>query len=485
MKKTIPVSILVLLFIFTFKSSIYHPDITVGNDLLWHLEYGKRIASDGVIPTVDWLSWTFSGQPYQITQWLGETLLALPFMLGGSTLLNLLLAVTVCAIFIFAWLCAHTYIQNSFTALLVAIFSCHQVIAVNARPQIFGFVLFAALVWVMSVWFERQKKWALASMPVIMMLWANCHGSFIVGVLYIAALGGGAWISSYHSTGWKFVQSLKQHSPLAIASFASIFATLVNPYGYGAYLYVLSISQLQTTKSGMITEWQATSLSTANGQSFILVTAATMVAILLSRKNLGIQGIIGFMGTIYFGLSADRQTFFATIAMIPFFATAISDSALAEMFDKQGAPKTSILVATISLTCFALTWVALHELSQNFIKTQYERLYPVAAIKWLDENKIEGKLFNHMESGGYIESTGRKAFFDGRLDLYGDQFAIGALDATMGKNGWDNYLDEHKPDLFILKNDALLIYLLNTVKGYPTIYHDEFHTVIKKPSSTH
>lgn len=476
--KFIPVTALIMLFIFLIKSSIYNPEITVGNDLLWHLEYGKRIIETRGIPQTDWLSWTFEGTNYQVTQWLGQVVLAGAHIVGGSTLLNLVLASTLSLIFGLSWLTARLYLKSSFLALLVALLTCHQVFAVNARPQVFGFAMFAALVWLLAVWFEQKKRWALLCIPVVLMLWANLHGSFIVGVLYIAALGGGAWMASFYTSGWNFPASVKLHFALAVSAFTAIFATLINPYGYEAYLYVLSISQLETTTSGLITEWRATSMSTMNGPSFILISLLSFVAMLLSNTKATPQRAVGFVGTVYFGLSADRQTYFAVIAMVPFLAQALSDSKITELMSKSDEPKASAIHAILSVSAMGALWFILHSLSASFIENQFQRLYPVAAVKWLNENKIEGRIFNHMESGGYIGSTGRKVFFDGRLDLFGDKFSIGTLNALEGKTGWRDFIERYKPEIYILKNDDELKKLLTESMSLPVAYEDDYHSVI-------
>lgn len=479
LENSVPITALVFLVIFFLKSAVFAEGGVNGGDFLWHIEYGNYMLERQALPTSDWLTWTSSGQPYQITQWLGELLIAAAFSAGGYQATALIVATNVCITFFFSWKTASVYLKNPMTSLLLALFATQQVIVLNARPQMFGIAAFAALVWVLVVWFEQQKHWALVAMSVIMVAWVNLHGSFIVGLIYIAALGGGAWLGTFAAMKGRFVDSIKTHQWLAVASFGAIFAALLNPYGWHAFEYVFKISQLESTKMSIIAEWVPTSIATANGQMFFFVLLATVVSIALAKERPNLQFMFGFIGTVYFGLAADRQTFFASIAMVPFLARSFKGSALDDFLNKSMSTVTSPISALVVVVSGIVLSCSIHFISQDFIKSKVLELYPIGAINFIRSNNIEGKIFNNIDIGGYIESQGMKPFIDGRLDLFGDEMTFGTFAAIRGEPGWEKFLDKYHPSIFLLKHKHQLKELLLLKGGYSLIYQDNYYCVIK------
>lgn len=479
--RAIPVVLLVFAVVAILKASIYHPSYIVGNDLFWHIEYGKYFISHRALPAGDWLTWTSADKPYQITQWLGELLLTIPVYWGGSQALSITVALVGCLTLFFSWRTAALYIENSVLALGAALFTLFPLFTLNARPQLFGFAAFAALVLVLITWFVRKERWTLFAMPLIMVIWVNVHGSFIVGVLYIAALGGGAWLATFAELRGegRFVQSVRVHGPLAIASFAAIFAALINPYGWRAFESVVMIAQLETTRSDVIAEWAATSMTTMHGVSFFAIFFCILFSMVMAKERPDWKTVMAFIGTAYFGLSADRQTVFALIAMVPFLASSLKSSALEALFDQKIDVRTTPLKALLVLALgLAAGWLV-HAGIEKHIQKNFSEIYPEKAMAFLDQNNIQGKLFNKIEFGGYIESIGRKPFIDGRLDLFGDEMVLGSIDALNGKPGWDTFLAKYNPDLFVLDNLDPLNELLILKSGCKSIYGDTFHSVIK------
>ena len=476
---TLPVVLLVFACVAFLRVSVYHPALLTGNDLFWHLEYGNYILEHGALPTVDWLTWTSAGQPYQITQWLGEVLLALPVKLGGPLLLSITLTAAACLTLFFAWRTAALYVHNPVIALYVALFTIFPVLTLNARPQVFGLTCFSALVWVLAVWLERRERWALWAMSAVMVCWVNLHGSYIIGVVYIAALGGGAWLGTLAEMKGKFFASVHAHLPLAIASFTAIFAVLINPYGWHAFEYVLQISQLETTKSGVISEWAATSLTTGHGQAFFIIFFVALLSMSLAKQRPTLQSMLGFLGTVYFGLQADRQSLIALLALVPYFAQSLQSSWMESELERKLAIYVPLWKGVMVLTIGGGLGYAMHSMSAQHIENNFERMYPVKLMRYLDEKKIDGKIFNKVEYGGYIESLGKKAFIDGRLDLFKDEMALGSFNALNGKAGWQAFLDKYKPDLYILDNEDVLVESLLKTNKCNYIYLDKYHSALQ------
>ena len=82
----LPIPVLVLLSVFLYRAPSRTASGTIDVDYYWHLGYGEWILDHGHLPTVDFWSWTFAGHTYNLTQWLGEVIMAIAHRAGGGEL---------------------------------------------------------------------------------------------------------------------------------------------------------------------------------------------------------------------------------------------------------------------------------------------------------------------------------------------------------------------------------------------------------------
>ena len=111
------------------------------------------------------------------------------------------------------------------------------------RPQLFSLLLFALLLTLVAR-SDKTGSWRpLALAPVVMIVWVNCHGGWIVGLAVL-----GLWISmTALSAPWR------DRIVLAGVLAASAAATLVNPYGFGLWHFLSTTVRLERT---LISDWQ-------------------------------------------------------------------------------------------------------------------------------------------------------------------------------------------------------------------------------------
>ena len=108
--------------------------------------------------------------------------------------------------------------------------------------------------------------------PVVVVLWANLHGSFVLG----PALLGYAWLSDV---------AAKRPARVSLwILVAGTLATLVNPYLAGAWLYAANIG-VNPAIAGQVSEWQRTSPFAMPGLLFYPSVVVTVV-LMLRRRDL-------------------------------------------------------------------------------------------------------------------------------------------------------------------------------------------------------
>lgn len=239
-------------------------------DLAYHLRAGALTLDTGQIPTTDPFTFTAAGAPWLNQQWGAQVLLAAVFRLAGWTGL-MLLRVTLIAV-IFGCLfeaCRRRGIDRRRAAWLTLAAFIVSAVALALRPQLLGMALMAlTLLLVADRRANPRRLWAV---PVIVLVWANVHGSFFLGPVLL----GLAWLEDLNDG------VPHPHQALAVA-LASAVAALINPFGIGVWGYAAGLSTNSFVTS-RITEWQPTTLRTIPGILFF--ASAAFVVLLLVRRG--------------------------------------------------------------------------------------------------------------------------------------------------------------------------------------------------------
>jgi hypothetical protein len=240
-------------------------------DLTYHLRAGGEILDSGTIPTVDTWTFTAAGEPWTDQQWGAQVILALVYGLGGWTGLVLLRALFVAVIFgcLFGvgrgrGLDIHRAAWLTLAAFVVA------APALALRPQLLGMALFALVLLLVDD--RRAHPRRLWLVPLIVLAWANLHGSFFLGPVVL----GLAWLEDLHD------RVARQHSALAIAAVAAA-AACVSPFGPAVWAYAIGLS-VNPEVTQRITEWQRTSPGDIPGMLFYASAAATLVLLIRRRR---------------------------------------------------------------------------------------------------------------------------------------------------------------------------------------------------------
>ena len=239
-------------------------------DLAYHLRAGGIFLDTGHIPTSDTFTFTASGADWLNQQWGAQVLLALVDRVGGWTGLFVLRVALVGATFgcLLAACRARGLDLRRSAWLTIAAFVVSAV-ALALRPQLIGMVFMALTLFLVAD--RRAHPGRLWIVPVVVLVWANVHGSFFLGPVVL----GLAWLEDLHDG----IQD--RHRALRVALVAGA-AALINPFGFGVWGYAAGLSTNSFVTS-RISEWQPTTLRTVPGMLFFGSVAAT--ALLLARRG--------------------------------------------------------------------------------------------------------------------------------------------------------------------------------------------------------
>jgi hypothetical protein len=256
----------------------------VAIDLAYHVRAGEQVLR-GTIPRADTWTFTVAGNPWLDQQWGAQALLASAHRVGGFAAIALLRAGLIGLTFALVYLACRAKGATPRTSSLLSLggfVACLQTLAM--RPQLFAVALFAASLWIVASRHDHPAR--LGALPVLTIVWANMHGSFVFAPLLV----GLALIEDVIGRG-------PQRKRLALIVGLTAIATLVNPFGVGVWVYVKDLSTNPVIRD-TITEWAPMSVSTFSGIAFF-VTAAVIAGWFARRARPIPWGTLLWLGTFF------------------------------------------------------------------------------------------------------------------------------------------------------------------------------------------
>ena len=154
-------------------------------DTYWHVMTGRWIIAHGDVPRVDVFSHTAAGTPWIDGEWLSQVVMAVTYDHAGWLGLQALLIA--CVVATYAIIC--TFLMHVYPRWVSAVVSVGAIYFAlfhlqDMRPHVLAMPLLALWTGLLSQ--SRGNIWLLCA---LMVLWANVHGSFILGIAIAAGIG--------------------------------------------------------------------------------------------------------------------------------------------------------------------------------------------------------------------------------------------------------------------------------------------------------
>jgi hypothetical protein len=205
----------------------------------------------GAIPRVDPFSFTWGGQPWVPIEWLAEVLMAAGHRLAGYSGIAALVTAALIALHALIYFNAVRFVAPGFAAAALVLVDLVLIPMMLARPHLLAWVLIALWTWIMLRARERDRAPPLAA-ALLVVLWVNLHGSFVIGLVIAGAFGLEALLASADRT-----KAFRQWAVFGLACLAALF---VNANGIEGVLHPLKIANLLMLP--LIDEWKPSSPAT-------------------------------------------------------------------------------------------------------------------------------------------------------------------------------------------------------------------------------
>lgn len=272
-------------------------------DIWGHVAWGNWILEHRQLPAEDPTFVLAAGMPVIDTAWLSQVIFATIDRVGGPEWLSNTFALVTLATWLVIWRVLYLRAGNWLTsfAMLVVVFGIAFSRLTTIRPEIFAWLCFAALWWLITpnraAVAEDQGAaetigWrAWIGVPLVMMLWANLHGSFLCGLAVLGASALGALLTTlWHTRSFvKTLQASEVQRWVLLAELA-LLATLVNPYGVD--LLISAVVFARNSNLREVLEWQPFLFGGPGSYEFVGSWVLGTLLLRFSRRSLPLGQVL-------------------------------------------------------------------------------------------------------------------------------------------------------------------------------------------------
>lgn len=424
----------------------------------WHLATGKWISEHQRVPNVD--PFLSIERPWISDQWLSDLIFYKIYTLYGWEGLYFLVFLIFSIIIFFILLPKLFKETNSiflsvfFAFLSVKMLQVHYLI----RPVIFSFLLFALLIWHIHSW-HRDKKIKVYLAPLLLLLWAQLHPSFVLG---FALLGIGV-VSLY------FEKNINAKKFFFIACI-SFLVTFVNPYGISLHESVLWLGQ-STYFMNLHQEWMPIQYLSDESQLALLTGLFGSVPFILIPKLRSKIPLFWILSTILFTVVSFKSVRYitylglisalpATISMSYFFlrfkrAKIIIRKVFSlERFTRK---ERSFSLMSIQIFIALLTVFFLVTGKYVFYKDVFgppQDSYPYEEVQFIKQNLEKSVVAANPDFGGFLTWYGEgkiSPIIDDRNTLVGEEFYKRFDQAQKTMTGYAQWARDNGAHFLVIK----------------------------------
>ncbi|HID53978.1 MAG TPA: hypothetical protein EYP41_18315, partial [Anaerolineae bacterium] len=267
---------------------------TLDPDMWWHLRTGEYILANG-LPRQDVFSFTVPDYAWITHEWLSQVFMWLVYQAGGLPGLMVVFALLIALTYWLVYLASEgrPYIA-AFVVLLAAIAAA---IVWGARPQIFNMLFTAVFVFIIER--VRQGKlshWFLWLTPVIMVVWANAHSGYLLGVVVLGTYTVGEALQQWLGKDKTDTLAWPQIKEMAAVTALSFFAAVLNPSGPTLWIYPFQTLGSPSMQQ-YIQEWQSPNFHAALFWPFAIMVLLGTLTLIFSPKRPSFTDLLLYFGT--------------------------------------------------------------------------------------------------------------------------------------------------------------------------------------------
>jgi hypothetical protein len=454
-------------------------------DFWWHLRTGELIARSGSVPTMDPFSYTAFGSSWVAHEWLWELAIYWIYQQGGYVLAVLVSALIVTLTYMILYRLLRRLGANEILSGALVLWAAVLALpCIGVRPRELTHLFFALYLSCLLL-YRAQRARHLWPLPLVMALWVNLHGAFVLGLVLLALFIAGETLERL------LAREGVPRRLLAVGA-ATVAAAIINPQGPQRLLYPFGYYLAKQNPSlGIVTEFQSPNFH----QPMSLLFAAGIVLLMLLGLRRGRRQVVEGLLAVFFtlqGLVSVRQVSVCALVMAPVLAAVLCERfAWARLLPPPRLPRRLIALnwMVLLLLVFAgMVFAAGPRVARKLQLGMEPKAgsMSVAGAQFIEQNHLPDQVFNEQGWGGYLIYRWypeRKVFIDGRVDMYGAEIVHEYLQVATVKPEWESVLDKYGVRTVLTGKQSAVSVLLAASGGWERVFQGEVEEVFVRRDS--
>jgi len=457
-------------------------------DAGFHLRAGNWILAGNGWPRNDTFTFTVNDHAYIDTSWGYQVLLALTERLCGAPGMVLLHVGLVLTIFVLLVLTARLAEPDTESLLVfVLLGGIAAEMRYEVRPELLSYAFLALVLYLLHRHAEgrRTPLWLL---PIVFLVWANCHSLFILGWAVLACFVAGSWL-----------KERRLDRPLIGWSAASVAIALVNPYGWKGVAFPFTLAtRLESANvfAQAIGEFQSPfRLPVSAAQPFhpwtpivayliLFGVVLGSLPVLWSRRRY--PAVLLAIPFLYLSAGMVRNIPLLVVACLPGAIWGFPLGRVLRRLLPRGAARRAlrpavigavlIVVGVLGVRVFNDAYYIATRRTDRFGLVWNERALPIEAAEYLNQAEPPGRGLNHLNYGGLlIWARPDPVFIDGRLEVIGEAFYGFYRNALSSESALESAVRRYDIGwvVFPFKLERSLLQALSGNPRWRLVYFDE------------
>ena len=270
-------------------------------DVSWHLLFGKTLFENEKFLKTNIWSFNQSDITWYNISWLWDYFGWIIYKYNPFTFVTLII-IQNCITILIAISITKKYSIFLPSTIIAYIFSilCFSIF-VSARPHSTG--IFLAILFLYILLLAREKPKLYAFIPILLLIWINTHGSFLLGYIFLGVF---------------FIEEIltksKNLKTISLCFLLCIPLILINPYGY--HIITATFLSINGNMNQIINEWQP--LTIKDYPLFSIFTTLTTIGIITGIKKISVAYSLLTLGIIFQTFQSIRYGMFLSVIALPY-----------------------------------------------------------------------------------------------------------------------------------------------------------------------
>lgn len=421
-------------------------------DLAYHVRVGELTIRTGDVVRTDPFTFTRAGLPWLNQQWGAQVIFAFAHRLLGWAGVAITHATAMGVGFLFVYRsCVRAGARARTSAVLTVLGFLVGAGSLAARPQSLAIPLFTAT-WLLLM---RRGRW-IWLVPVLAVVWANVHGSFVLAPLLTAFALGDDLVAR------------RPAGQTLLVLLATTAATLVNPFGPGVWSYAVEIAGNETIRNS-VAEWRPPLPLSVRGAPFWL-SGVAVAAVGVSKRRM-VRPVDAARLLVFFalGVPALRATLWWALAIPPIVASWYrkADRPVAEETGRSASTRAATAILLVLLPISLLLRAGIDPVTGASVRLARDA--PEVLVDATTRNLPTGsRLFVFQPFASWFEYSlpANPVLVDSKVEFFPPAIWRAYTQVIDARDGWERVLDRYRIQGVILPPGSVLARELSLTDGW-------------------